>query len=40
MATGVKQRVTTGGDGAYTFPVLAIGKYDLDVTVGFGASAE
>jgi hypothetical protein len=32
MATGVKQTTTTDQDGVFTFPVLSVGQYELDVT--------
>ena len=35
---GVKQNTTTGGDGVFTFPVVPIGEYELDVAAaGFNA---
>jgi hypothetical protein len=37
-STGVKQNTTTGGDGVFTFSVVPIGEYELDVTAaGFNA---
>lgn len=36
MATGAKQTVSTGDDGTYTFPVVAVGSYELSVvSAGF-----
>jgi hypothetical protein len=31
--TGAKLSVTTDGDGAFTFPVLAVGEYQVDVAI-------
>jgi hypothetical protein len=31
-ATGVKQTTVTNAEGTYSFPVLAVGQYDIDVT--------
>jgi hypothetical protein len=31
-ATGVKQTATTDQDGVFTFPVLSVGQYQIDVT--------
>jgi len=31
-ATGAKETTTTNGDGVYSFPALAVGQYDLDVS--------
>jgi Carboxypeptidase regulatory-like domain len=37
-ATGITQSVTTGQDGLFTFPVLTVGQYQMDVTAdGFKA---
>jgi hypothetical protein len=32
-ATGVSQTATTNDGGAYTFPVVSVGEYEIDVTV-------